>query len=302
MPLTNTRPGTGSALSWLLGAALVLLSACKREPAELPGANAEPAAAVSQLVGHLRRNDLAAYARAAVTPAQYANLETAWREGRSRWPLSSLPLGGELPALLQSLSQPGAEQRLLRAFDTQVAGQGAGIKQAAHSMGLFGVQYLRNQGDYTPEQRAHYVQLVNALAEWAGAAPLADRQTAQAAIPRLVAAARATGLSEPGAMQAMGMEESLRRLGPFVKEFKAVLDSYGLSLDASLDATRVGLVSQQGDQARVHLQYPLAAEQIDTSANLVRIDGHWYLEGIQQEVGEILHPVAGAGAAQPPKP
>jgi len=288
---------------WLI-AGVLLVAACKREPAELPGATAEPAAAVRGLAAQLRANDLAGYAKAAVTPTQFVALEQAWREGRSRWPLSSVPMGDELPQLLQYLAAPGAEQRLQRAFDTQISGQGVGLKQAAHSLGLFGVQYLRNQGDYTPEQRAHYVQLVNALAGWAATAPLAERPHAQAAIPRLVAAARATGLAEPGALQALGMEESLRRLGPFTRELKVVLDSYGLALDTTLDETRVGLVSQDGDQARVHLQYPLAAEQIDTSATLMRIEGHWYLQSIQDEVRQALNPPPPAEAvlAQPPKP
>ncbi|HVJ39055.1 MAG TPA: hypothetical protein VM687_14795 [Stenotrophomonas sp.] len=310
MPLMTARPASWRPLPWLL-AALLLLPGCKREPAELPGATAEPAATVRGLAERLRANDLVGFAKAAVTPEQYVQLDVAWREGHSRWPLTSLPLGEDLPGLLQYLSAPGAEQRLQRAFDTQIAGQGAGVKQAAHSLGLFGVQYLRNQGDYSPEQRAHYVQLVNALAGWAGGAPLADRPHAQAAIPRLVAAARRTGFSDPAAMQAAGMEESLRRLGPFVQELKAVLDTYGLALDTSLDQTRVGLVSQDGDRARVHLQYPLATEQIDTSAALVRINGHWYLQGIQDEVKRVLQapvPAAAQAApadqapAQPPKP
>ena len=310
MTLMTAWPGSWRPLPWML-AALLLLPGCKREPAELPGATAEPAATVRGLADRLRANDLVGYAKAAVTPEQYVQLDVAWREGHSRWPLTSLPLGEDLPGLLQYLSAPGAEQRLQRAFDTQIAGQGAGVKQAAHSLGLFGVQYLRNQGQYSPEQRAHYVQLVNALAGWAGTAPLAERPHAQAAIPRLVAAARSTGFSDPAAMQAAGMEESLRRLGPFVKELKAVLDSYGLALDTSLDETRVGLVSQDGDQARVHLQYPLAAEQIDTSATLLRINGHWYLQGIQDDVRRALQPPTPAAPvaapadqapAQPPKP
>lgn len=301
-PFLTSRP----LRPWLVAVgALLLLSACKREPPELPGAAAEPATAVRQLVDRLHDNDLVGYARAAVTTQQYAELETAWREGRSRWPLTTLPLGGELPKLLQALSEPGAEQRLQRAFDTQIAGQGTGIKQAAHSLGLFGVQYLRNQGDYTPEQRAHYIQLVTALSDWIGTAPLADRSHAQAAIPRIVAAARQTGLRNDADLQAAGMEESLRRLGPFLQELKAVLDSYGLTLDTSLAETRVGLVSQQGDQAKVHIQYPLAAEQIDTSADLVRLGGHWYLAGIQHQVTTLLRPApepAASAATATPAP
>ncbi|HEY0334847.1 MAG TPA: hypothetical protein VGC74_14240 [Stenotrophomonas sp.] len=282
---------------FLLMVGLLWMGGCRREPPELPGAAAEPATTVRQLVNHLQANDLVGFAKASVTAQQYAELESAWRQGRSRWPLTTLPLGGELPRLLQALSEPGAEQRLQRAFDTQIAGQGTGIKQAAHSLGLFGVQYLRNQGDYTPEQRTHYVKLVTALSDWIGNAPLADRPHAQAAIPRLVAAARRTGLRNDADLQAAGMEESLRRLGPFVQELKAVLETYGLALDTSLAETRVGLVSQQGDRAKVHIQYPLAAEQIDTSADLVRVQGHWYLASVQREVTALLQSSAEVDAA-----
>ncbi len=278
-------------MSWLRPLPLLLLpllGACKREPAPLPGANAEPAAAVHQLAVHLRGNDLVGYARAMVTADQYARLETAWREDRSRWPLTELPLSDELPALLAALSRPGAEKELQQQFDAQVAGQGAGIRQAARSLGMFGVQYLRNQGGYSPEQRAHYVQLVTALSEWAAAAPLAERGHAQAAIAELTAAVRQSGLKGGEDLHAAGMEASLRRLGPVLAALKKVLAGYGLPLDTSLDELRTGLVNQQGELARVRIQYPLGAQQIDTTASLVRRQGHWYLQRTQDEVERLL--------------
>lgn len=288
--LARLRPS--SLLSWPLLAGMVLAAAlaggCKRVPAPLPGADAAPAAAVHQLAVRLRGNDLVGYARAMVTPAQYAQLESAWREGRSRWPLTELPLSDELPALLAALSRPDAEKTLQQAFDTQIAGQAAGVRQAAQSLGLFGVQYLRNQSQYGPEQRAHYVQLVSALSQWATAAPLADRGRARKAIAQLTAAARATGLGGEAELRAAGMEESLRRLGPFFATLKTVLADYGLPLDGALDALRTGLVGQQGDQAQVRIQYPLASAEIDLTARLVRREGRWYLQRTQDEVAGLL--------------
>ncbi|MEE7547513.1 hypothetical protein HF319_11110, partial [Xanthomonas sp. Kuri4-1] len=99
MPSVTARFRPRPPLPWLLAAAL-LLGGCQREPAPLPGANAEPAAAVQQWAVYLRRNDLVGYAKATVTPAQYAQLENAWRQDRSRWPLTELPLSAELPGLL----------------------------------------------------------------------------------------------------------------------------------------------------------------------------------------------------------
>ncbi len=265
----------------------LLLAACQRGTQELPGQAAEPAEAVRQLARHLHDNDLVGYARASVSPDQYVQLESAWRRGESRWPLTDLPLSRQLPALLATLSAPGAESSLQRAFRAQFAGQDAAIRQAANSLGLFGVQYLTHQGDYTPTQREHYLQIVAALSRWAAHASLGDSARADAAIARLAAAARRTGLASEDDLQQAGMEESLRRLGPFLAEVKAVLAGYGLDLDHSLAQLRAGVVEQTDEGASVRVQYPLAGSEVDFREPMVRRGRHWYLAQTQQEVVQL---------------
>ncbi|WP_372392565.1 hypothetical protein ACCQ05_00465 [Xanthomonas sp. NCPPB 3582] len=289
MPPSTVRAGRFQSIAWVLLAALCV-GGCQRNDtaAALPGAKAEPAAAMQSMTVPLRRNDLVAYARIRVTPVQYTQLEAAWRGGASRWPLTELPLPNETGALLGSLSAPDAERRLQQAFDAQLAGQSRGIAQAAQSLGQFGVQYLRSRSDYQPEQRAHYVQLVDALSAWAATAPLADRPRAKASIADLVTAARATGITSDADLQQLGMEESLRRLGPFWAACKKVLERYDLSIDNSLDALRTGLVKQEGNSAQVRLRYPLAARDIDLTVALIKRDGHWYQQQTQEEVAALL--------------
>ncbi|CEJ48824.1 conserved exported hypothetical protein [Xanthomonas citri pv. bilvae] len=289
MSLPTVRAGRFHSAAWLLLAALCV-SGCQRNqtaPA-LPGAKAEPAAAMQAMTLPLRRNDLVAYARIRVTPAQYTQLEASWCSGASRWPLTELPLPNEVGALLGSLSAPDAERRLQQAFDAQLAGQAQGIAQAAQSLGQFGVQYLRSRNDYQPEQRAHYVQLVDALSAWAATAPLADRPRAKASIADLTSAARATGITSDADLQRLGMEESLRRLGPFWETCKKVLERYDLSIDSSLYALRTGLIKQDADTAQVRLRYPLAAHDIDLNVALIKREGHWYQLQTQNEVQALL--------------
>lgn len=267
---------------------VALLAACKRNTEPLPGAATEPAAAVRQLAQHLRNNDLVGYARAAVPPAQYAELEAAWAQGHSRWPLTELPLDEKLPTLLATLSEKDAERSLQRAFKAQLEGQTAAVRQAAHSLGLFGVQYISHQGDYNAAERAHYVQLVTALSDWAQAAPLSDPKLAQTSIATLTAAARATGLAGDQAFQQAGMTGSLQKLGPFAAASKQVLAAYGLKLDESVEQMRTGLVSQDGDRATVRVQYPLAGTELDLEVALVRRDKRWYLARTLGDVDAVL--------------
>ncbi|MCR6625867.1 MAG: hypothetical protein NVV67_06285 [Pseudoxanthomonas sp.] len=278
-----------------LGLSLALLAACKKhEPVELAGAASEPAAAVRRLASHLQRNDLVGFARDAVPPTLHARLDAAWRTGHSRWPLTELPLDDKLVPMLAALSAKDAETTLQRSFDRQFARQDRDLKEAARTLGLFGVQYVKNEGDYTQEERDHYAQVIAALGDWAQQAPLGDPALAKATLARLAPAARRSGLASEQALNEAGMTGSLQRLTPFFIEAKATFTRYGLSLDATFADLRTGLVEQEGDTATVRIHYPLGEREIDTVVSLTRRDGQWYLTDYLRHADEVL------AAALPP--
>lgn len=274
----------------------LLLAACAPKAVELPGSASEPAAAVRQLAQHLHDNDLVGFARAAVPPADYARLEIAWREDRSRWPLTELPLDDQLQPLLAALAAPDAERSLQQSFKRNFANQNKDLKDAARSLGLFGVEYVKREGVYTDEERAHYAQVIEALSEWAAQAPLGEPKRGATAIPALTAAARTTGLTTEQAFHDAGMDGSLKRLSPFFAATKAVLADYGLPLDQSFAGLTTELVEKKGDQARVRLEYPLGRRTINTMVSLERHGGRWYLSDSLRHAEQAL---AGTGEEAP---
>ncbi|HEY5970714.1 MAG TPA: hypothetical protein VIT22_01870, partial [Pseudoxanthomonas sp.] len=139
---------------------------------------------------------------------------------------------------------------------------------------------------------AHYAQVIAALSEWAAQAPLGDPKRGAAAIPKLAAAARMTGLTSEQALREAGMSETLRRLVPFFAEAKATLASYGLPPDRSITGLRTELVERKGDRASVRVHYPLGKREIDTVVSLQMRDGHWYLVDYLRHVERVLAPVA----------
>ena len=280
-------------------AVLSLLAVGCQRPADAPapaGAGTRPAETVRLLAARLRANDAAGFARLALPPALHARVAAGWRDGRSRWPLDELPLDAQLPTLLATLSADGAETRLLAGFDRQFARSGRELQQAAHSLGLFGVEYLGQDASYSEEERAHYRQGLTALAQWGVAAPLADRARARATLVRLASAARRTGIDGADDFARLGMEDSLRRLGPFLGAAKDAFARYGLDLDASLDSVEATLLEQTGETARVRLRYRLGAEPIDAVLVLQRIDGRWYLRD------HLAHAEASLAADAPAEP
>lgn len=297
-------PSIRSAIAALLLVAAVAGTGCERAPAPVAAPTpTEPAQAVEQLIDDLRRSDLAAYARHAVPPALYARLDVAWTEGRTRWPLTELPLDDRLPAFITALAAPGAEKQLLTAYNRQFSGAGAELRSAAATLGLFATQYLRKEGDYSADERAHYAQLVKALSRWGQKAPLGDPQRARKAIPQLVAAARQTGLAGgPDTFRQLGMQRSLARFGPFFARFKQVLATYGLDVEADLGSARTELVERNDDKARVRLTYTLAGQPIEALLDVERHDGHWYLSDALRhaEAEAAARPDAAAAAAGDP--
>lgn len=294
--MRGKRSGVASWLLALSLAGLALLGGCRRDdaasaPASAGGAR-DPAQAVLLLSGHLRRNDLAAFARDAVPPELAAPLESAWRAGRSRWPLEELPFDERLPGVLAALAAPGSEARLQQLFEHQFADENAAITAAAKTLGLFGARYVRNEATFSDDERAHYLQLVEAVSEWGAVAPLGEPKRARAAIGLLAAAARRTGLAGEDDFARAGMAGSLQRLSWFLPTFKQVLSGYGLDLDAALAGMRAEVVSSEGDQARVRMRYTLAGHPLEVVIAAERIGGRWYLSDF------LRH--ARAAAAPPP--
>lgn len=277
----------------------LLLGACERAPTPPPAPPKPmgPAEALTRLMQDLRRNDLAGYARHAVPPTLHARLETAWTEGRTVWPLTELPLDDRIAPMITALAAPGAERQLKATFKQQFSGAERELRSAASTLGLFAGQYVASAEEYSDEERDHYTQMIAAFSQWGRRAPLADGKRASAALPRLVNAARGTGLAGPEAFAKAGMDKALGRLGPFLRTTKDVLRSYDLDLDATLDGIEATVAEQTGDTARLRVRYTLAGRPVDAFVRAERRDGQWYLTDL------LRHAEAEAGpATAPPTP
>lgn len=289
--------------------ALALLAGCRQDadtpqrgPRLLQAGAREPAQAVLLPTRRLRDNDLVAFARDAVPPDLHRQLQAAWRQGHTRWPLDELPFDERLPGLLGALAKPDAPQRLQAVFDRQFSGETTALKAAATTLGLFGAQYVQHQGDFSAAERQHYLQFVQALSTWARQAPLGDPARARTAIPRLGVAARATGLASEADFAQLGMDASLHRLSGFLSTSKQVLVGYGLRLDDTLRDLRAEVVSRDGDKARVRMRYTLGASPVEAVVDVERIGARWYLSDYLRHARAAVKDLAPAGPAAPAAP
>lgn len=275
--------------AWLgMLAAALLLIACSPSHAPdssgdaaiaklVPHGAATPAGAVNDLIAHLRRNALADVARTALPAPLYARVEAGWRTGQSRWPLTELPFDDNLPKFLQALSDKDAERKLNARFKQQLSGQTRALQDAARGLGQFGQQYLGREGLYNDQQRQHYVQLVQALSEWAQDAPLGDAGRGKESIHLLVNGAARSELHGANDLNQLGMDAGLTALVPLYIAVKQTLGLYGLGVDAALASVRSQTLTVKVDKADVRVRYTLADREIDTIMAVVKVDGRWYL-------------------------
>ena len=310
--MTRSLPHRLALLAGLLGA--LLAGGCQRDAmpssaiAVAPAARVAPATrpidAVLLLRDRLLARDGAGFARLAVPPGLHARLASGWSAGRTRWPLDELPLDARLPKMLAALQQKDAQSTLIATFDRQFKGADRDIDQTLRTWVVFGGEYVQKAPDYTAAEREHVVQAIAAVGDWAVAAPLSDPARARRFFTALVAAAQRSGIDGKAgnaAFARLGMDDSLRRLSPFLATLLAQLrDQYGLDLDASLRGLDVRLLEQTGDSARVRLRYTLAGRPIDAIVPVVRIDGHWYLADFVGRAEASLGP--GADAGKPASP
>lgn len=283
---------------------LCALLACRPEAPSRTGPLASsPVASVQQLVDDLRADDLAAYARHAVPPALHAQLDAAWREGRSLWPLTELPLADRIPNALAMLAAPNAQRDLEREFDRQFAGADRDLRAAASTLGLLGARYVRTEGDYSPAQRAHYAQLIAAIGRWGSRAPLGDKARGRRNLAALVAATRKAGLGDAARWRADGLDAGLTRLQPVTRATHRALDSYGLGIGPALASVKLRETDRRGDTAKVQVDYRLAGSVIRTEVALERIDGRWYLVDVlraaRTEAGREPPSTSAAGITPP---
>lgn len=275
-----------------------LLAGCRAEEDAPPAARPAPTpeAAVQRLLDDLRRDDLGAYAVHALPPDLYARTDAAWREGRSRWPLSELPLARHLPAAIDRLAAPGGEALLRRSYRQQFSGAHAEVRSAAQTLGLFARQYVEQHARMPAPERAHRLQQIAALSAWGARAPLAEADRVEPLIAPLVQAARATRLAGgEAAWSRAGMHRSLTRLRPALRAGKQALAALGLDLDAALRSAQVERIDGSARTARLRLRYTLAGRPVVAELDMVRRPEGWFL-------ADSLRHAQAALAPAPPAP
>jgi hypothetical protein len=288
----------------LLGLALTACQSDTPEPTAAKTLAADtPADVTERIAAELKDNNLLAAAQAAVPPQDFDEMRAAYERSRAETP--SAEDSAEFAQTMAKLTAPDAEQTLMAElepalvkFETEMAAQ----MPLMIGMGRgFAQQWLSESKEFSAEQKTQAGAMLDALAKWLETVKFADRDLAKRAIGYVVATARALDLKTLEEARALTFEEAMGKAGIAFGGAKDVLAVYDLKLDEVLASVNSSVISEQGDEAKVQVEYRMFDQPLRAETEMQRRDGRWYAKDTLAKLDlERAKPAATADAAVAP--
>ncbi len=128
------------------------------------------------------------------------------------------------------------------------------------------------------QQTESYQGLVGALADWAGKAPLTDKDKATSFAGELSAAVEALGIKTGNDLAATTVSDLVGKLGESLHHLKTGLALYELQADAALDTVKLSdlkPIGSAGDSVSGTIHVTAFGADRTLALKFVKKDGHW---------------------------
>jgi hypothetical protein len=273
------------ALLAFAGLTALSLAACQKEetagesPAVTAEATANPADAISATAAKLKQGDVLAVIQMSVPPKHYDRMKAEWKAKVESDPVTDEDRV-EFAAMMEKLTASDAETKLfaeaepeLAKFETEMAAQ----MPLMIGMGQgFAMQAIQANEKLSEAQKKQAGDVVGAVSGWLQGVQFADRELAKQAIGKVAATARSLELKTLDEARALDFEPAMAKAGVAFNGLKDVLAVYGLKLDETFDSVKTELVSQEGDTAKVKVNYQIFNQPLAFETDMVQIEGRWY--------------------------
>jgi hypothetical protein len=279
------------------------LIACEKEevagesPAAVAKATSNPADAITAAAAKVKEGDVLAVIQMTVPPKHVERMKSNWKSKFNEEPISDEDRA-EFAQTMAKFTAADAETALyaeaepeLVKFDAEMAAQ----MPMMIGMGQgFAMQAIQNNETMTESQKKQAGDVVAAMATWLQGVKFGDREMAKKAIGEAVATARALNLKTLDEVHALSFEEGMAKAGEAFQGMKRVLAVYGLNLDETLSSVKANVVSQEGDNAVVKVDYRIFNQPLSFEAEMVQVDGRWYgkdsVAQLERELNESMQP------------
>jgi hypothetical protein len=280
-------------LTWLLAAAVLVLAGCQRSTDESRPGGDSPTAAARLLIDDLRHDDLAAFWKHGLPPADHAALVERWRQAQAAQAVTDAAREG-YRQFMDSLTRPGAKAALARDLQeraAQIADRyGDQVPVLVAIGGAVLARIVVADVALRPTQQQGLHDALAPVLQWAQQAPWLDRERAGRAASIAVDTARSLQLATLDQARALDLPTAMAKTSRLWIGAKQALALYGLSLDAVLDSAKLTLVSQQAGVAHVRIDYLLKGQPQQVVLKMREVDDRWYPAATPQLARAVAPP------------
>lgn len=284
-------------LTWLLATLVLTLAACHQVPDEPAASGGDsPTAAVQRLIDDLRHDDLAAFWKHGLPPADDAALVAHWQQAEAAQAVTAEARQG-YRQFMTALTRPGAKAALSRQLQEKTAriadryGDQIPVLIAIGGAMLARITVAQAVIAHpTPAQQQDLQDALAPFVRWAQHARWLDRERAGQAASVAVDTARSLRLASLDQARALDFPAAMAKASRLWVGAKQALALYGLSLDAVLDSARPTLVSQQAGIAHVRIDYLLNGQPQQFVLKIREKDGRWYPDALPRLARAVAPP------------
>ncbi len=259
-------------------AAWLALAACNREPTPPPATTPEGAVRASLVL--TRNGDFDGLLRSTLPDADYKAWRAEWEKARTRQPPPTPLQREQFAQMMQKLTEPGAEDKLFKQLQPQLADLRAhrdqNLPMLIAIMQAAGNNVIANAAGLSSAQKQQATEAIRILADWAHGADFSNDDKARQTIAVVCDTARKLDLKTLDQARALSYEQTMADYRTGWYGLKKLLKIYGLDLDASFDQAKLETLSNDNAHARVRETLTLAGTPIVSEINLVMQNGHWY--------------------------
>ena len=279
--------------------AALMLAACQRSPP--PPSNATPDKAIATNLRLTAAGDFDGLMQNRLPPAIY----TAWRHEWDAAHAHATPVSAtqqqQFAAIMQQLTAPGAETKLLQRAEPTLATLKGGhntLPIASSILEAAGRQVIAESPQLGPAQRVLALQGLDALIAWAKTTDFSNPKKARKAVDLICTTARALHVQTFAQWRALDYAATMKNYGIIWNGLEGLMNLYGLDLAKSLTDAKVDTVTHDGPHAMVKLQLQLAGQPLAASWPMLEQDSHWY-DAAMLSAWAKAHPASAATAAAP---
>jgi hypothetical protein len=273
--------------------ATAFVAACGNKEAETTAkisAPTTPVAAVENAVSALKAGDLNALVQSQVPPKYQEKMRAEWKADLAKDPPTEEEKK-EFADTMAKLTAADAEQKMMAELEPQLVKFETEYAPQMPMMIAFGQgmiqQGIKDSAELTESQKVEAGKMLTGMATWIQGVKISDRELAKKAVSEVVAAAREINLKTLDEARALEFDQAMQKSSIAFRAAKRVLAAYGFDMDKTLDTVKTELVAEQGDTAKVKVNFTMFDQPSSFETELVKLDGNWYGK---QTIAELEKP------------